>query len=59
MIRKSLLAVVAILFAGSLAFAQQTTYNFDRGTDFTKLKTYKWVPSKTPNIPTPSPTRTS
>jgi hypothetical protein len=46
MIRKSLLAVVAVLFAGSLAFAQQTTYNFDRGTDFTKLKTYKWVPIK-------------
>lgn len=42
-LRKSL-AVVASLMVGGLAFGQQATYNYDRGTDFTKFKTYKWVP---------------
>ncbi len=38
------LAVVAALLVTGMAFGQQTTYNFDRTTDFTKFKTYKWVP---------------
>lgn len=38
------LAVVAALMVTGMAFGQQTTFNFDRTTDFTKFKTYKWVP---------------
>jgi hypothetical protein len=38
------LVLVAALVLSGTAFAQQTTYNFDRGTDFSKFKTYKWVP---------------
>lgn len=37
------LAVVAALTVTGMAFGQQVTYNYDRGTDFTKFKTYKWV----------------
>jgi len=37
-------AALATLTVSGLAFGQQTTYNYDRGTDFTKFKTYKWVP---------------
>jgi len=36
-------AVAALMMTG-MAFGQQVTYNYDRGTDFTKFKTYKWVP---------------
>jgi len=31
---------------GGLAFAQDTRYNFDSQTDFSKYKTYKWVDIK-------------
>jgi len=37
-------AAVAALMVTGMAFGQQVTYNYDRGTDFTKFKTYKWVP---------------
>jgi hypothetical protein len=33
-------------FAASGSFAQDVTYNFDQGTDFSKFKTYKWVSIK-------------
>ena len=32
-----------LLLAASSALAQDVRYNFDKNTDFTKLKTYKWV----------------
>jgi hypothetical protein len=34
------------LLLAALAFAQDVTYNFDRDTDFSKYKTYKWVSLK-------------
>ena len=37
-------AVAAALMVTGLAFGQQVTYNFDRGTDFSTFHTYKWVP---------------
>ncbi len=33
---------LALLFAGSAA-AQQVTYDYDRGADFSQYKTYRWV----------------
>jgi hypothetical protein len=42
-LRSAMVAVFALMVTG-MAFGQQTTYNYDRTTDFTKLKTYKWVP---------------
>jgi hypothetical protein len=37
--------VVAVtLMVTGLAFAQTASYNYDRSSDFTKFKTYKWVP---------------
>ena len=41
---RTAVAIVATLIVSGLAFGQQVTYNYDRGTDFTKFKTYKWVP---------------
>ena len=41
---KTAIAVVAALMVSRMAFGQQTTYNFDRTTNFTTFKTYKWVP---------------
>jgi len=34
------------LLLAAVAFAQDVTYNFDRDADFSKYKTYKWVPLK-------------
>jgi hypothetical protein len=39
----SLLSLTAGLLIGNYAFAQDVRYNFDRDTDFSKFKTYKWV----------------
>jgi len=36
--------VVAALMVTGMAFGQTVDYNYDRGTDFTTFKTYKWVP---------------
>jgi len=36
---------LALLVAGT-AVAQDVRYNFDKDTDFSKFKTYKWVPMK-------------
>lgn len=41
---RTVMALVAALTLSGAAFGQQVTSNYDRGTDFTKLKTYKWVP---------------
>src|SRR5579864_3050792 len=45
------LSAVLLIAAGSVV-AQDTRYNFDKSADFSKFKTYKWVPIKgaqTPN----------
>ena len=40
-------SIAALLFTiGSIAFAQDVRYNFDKNTDFSQFKTYKWVPMK-------------
>ena len=36
----------AILITATSVFAQDVRYNFDKSADFTKFKTYKWVPIK-------------
>jgi len=36
----------AILITATSVFAQDVRYNFDKNTDFTKFKTYRWVPIK-------------
>jgi hypothetical protein len=44
--------VTATVLMTGLTFAQTVNYNYDRSTDFTKFKTYKWVPiagAKHPN----------
>ncbi len=40
------LLVATILLVASAAIAQDTRYNFDKNADFSKFKTYKWVPIK-------------
>jgi hypothetical protein len=42
LIRLTLISSILLLFA-TCAFAQDVTYNFLQGTDFSKFKTYKWV----------------
>jgi hypothetical protein len=45
--KKNTLFSIALLFlAASTAIAQDVRYNFDKDTDFSKLKTYKWVTIK-------------
>ena len=45
--KKLALLAVAFLFSGvSAAVAQDVRYDFDKDKDFSKYKTYKWVPIK-------------
>ncbi len=45
--KQLLLALFALfLMAAGGAFAQDVRYNFDKNTDFSKFKTYKWVQLK-------------
>jgi hypothetical protein len=39
-------SIVGLLLAASAALGQDVRYNFDKDTDFSKLKTYKWVTLK-------------
>jgi len=39
-------SVVLLLLVGSSALGQDVRYNFDKDTDFSKFKTYKWVQIK-------------
>jgi len=39
-------SVVLVLLSAGAALAQDVRYNFDKETDFSKFKTYKWVPIK-------------
>jgi Domain of unknown function (DUF4136) len=40
------LAIALLLFGGKAAVAQDIRYDFDRDKDFSKYRTYKWVPIK-------------
>jgi hypothetical protein len=40
------LSIAFLLLAVSIAFGQDVRYNFDKETDFSKFKTYKWVSMK-------------
>jgi hypothetical protein len=44
--RVAFLAVVSILLSVPAAVAQDVRYDFDKQKDFSKYKTYKWVPVK-------------
>ena len=44
--RLFLLSVVTLLLAAGSSLAQDVRYNFDKSTDFSKFKTYKWVEAK-------------
>ena len=39
----SFLSAASIVLMGTLALAQNVTYDFDRATDFTRLRTFAWV----------------
>jgi len=40
------LSFITLLVAMGSSFAQDVRYNFDKSADFSKFKTYKWVPIK-------------
>ena len=42
-LRTAFAALAALLVTG-MAFGQQTTFNYDRTTNFAPFKSYKWVP---------------
>lgn len=44
--RISLIVLVLLAFGATSVIAQDVTYNFDQGTDFSQFKTYKWVSIK-------------
>jgi hypothetical protein len=44
--RSALLTMGLLLLGLSAAFAQDVRYNFDKDTDFSKFKTYKWITLK-------------
>jgi len=44
--RIALFSIILFFLAVSAAVAQDVRYNFDKDTDFSKFKTYKWVPMK-------------
>ncbi len=45
-LKTHLMAIAFIAFAVGSVFAQDVRYNFDRNTDFSQFKTYKWVQIK-------------
>jgi hypothetical protein len=42
----ALLSIALFMLAATTAVAQDVRYNFDKDRDFSKFKTYKWVPIK-------------
>lgn len=44
--KKITLLIVLLLLSAGTTIAQDVRYNFDRNTDFSKFKTYKWVTLK-------------
>ena len=50
--RKPILLTTALFLMGmSSAFAQDVRYDFDKDKEFSKYKTYKWVPIKGAEVP--------
>src|SRR5215813_13236027 len=50
--RKLTFLMLTLFAAGvSTAFAQDVRYDFDKDKDFSKYKTYKWVPIKGADLP--------
>ena len=45
------LMVVLLMFGVRCSFAQDIRYDFDKDKDFSKYKTYKWVPIKGADLP--------
>ena len=39
----TMFAMAALVLAGTIAFAQNVSYDFDASTNFAALKTYAWV----------------
>jgi hypothetical protein len=46
MSKNAFFSIALLLLAASTAIAQDVRYNFDKDTDFSKFKSYKWVPIK-------------
>jgi hypothetical protein len=44
--KNTLISIALLSLAASAAVAQDVRYNFDKDTDFSKLKTFKWVTIK-------------
>lgn len=44
--RLCILSIVMLMMGSAVSFAQDVRYNFDKSTDFSKFKTYKWVQIK-------------
>jgi hypothetical protein len=44
--RSCVLVVITLLLVAASSLAQDVRYNFDKSLDFSKFKTYKWVPIK-------------
>ena len=44
--KTALVSIALLLLAASAAVAQDVRYKFDNNADFSKFKTYKWVPIK-------------
>jgi Domain of unknown function (DUF4136) len=42
----TVVAIILLLFAAGTAIGQDVRYNFDKNTDFSKFKTFKWVDIK-------------
>ena len=50
--KRSIFLITALLSLGvGSAFAQDVRYDFDKDKDFSKYKTYKWVPIKGADLP--------
>jgi len=43
---KNIFALAVLTLLSSISVAQDVRYNFDKNSDFSKFKTYKWVPIK-------------
>jgi hypothetical protein len=49
--RLILLTIALLVVGGGSAIAQDVRYDFDKDKDFSKYKTYKWVPIKGADVP--------
>lgn len=44
--KRALFLMPSLLFLAAIAYAQDVRYNYDKDTDFSKFKSYKWVEIK-------------